>query len=278
MRWKLSEFFFELNQDLQRKVLFVEGKRDLAFWRSLIPSLERRNTVIYPISQLDCPGVSGGERGRMIHVAAEVKASAFCARVLFFVDADTDRIQGSLLPGNVVLTDGRDLEAYGISATCIGEICVSGFARDDESIAVLDLIRLFCRPIGILRVTSARMNWDLSFQQTLGEKGFRKLLKRGSGDLRLDLEHLWTSLLQNSSISLSQKVSMRLIYEDDVARLTHLNEAEIVHGKDLIHMLAAYFGQESSSVEALLFMSISSNIESLRRLPNLKLVEEWVRT
>lgn len=67
--WTLPEFLFERELDLTRKVLFVEGKRDLAFWRELVPSLERGNTVIYPISTIECEDADGGERGRLLCIA-----------------------------------------------------------------------------------------------------------------------------------------------------------------------------------------------------------------
>jgi hypothetical protein len=90
--WTLAEFLFELEHDATRKVLFVEGLRDLSFWRNLVPSTVRGDTVIYPISVIQFESAEGGERGRMFCIASAVLASKMSVRVLFFADADYDRI------------------------------------------------------------------------------------------------------------------------------------------------------------------------------------------
>ena len=207
MRWKLNEFLYELSQDRSRKVLFVEGSRDLAFWRSLIPVPERKNTVIYPIACIENLETDGGERGRMIRVA-EMLAEDWQTRIRFFADADMDRTLSNSVPPNVVLTDGRDLEIYGLSCECLRQICVSGFARDDETDLILSYTNQICRPLGILRITSKKNSMQLHFQKTMTDKNFRKLIRNVSGEFRLDMERLADILLQNSSLSLSEKPAL----------------------------------------------------------------------
>jgi hypothetical protein len=119
MPWTLSEFDYELHQDPERHVLFVEGNRDVAFWKSVVPFVERGNSVVYPISELDIPvPVQGGHRGRLLWYAAQVSGSPHRGRILFFVDADQDRILGIDGPENVIFTDGRDLESYALTESC----------------------------------------------------------------------------------------------------------------------------------------------------------------
>lgn len=277
MRLKLGEFLYELGQDRNRKVLFVEGLRDLAFWRGLVTTFERGDTVIYPVSQIDCPNVEGGERGRLVYIAAEIRASPYHARVRFFADADTDRMLKIILPDNIILTDGRDLEAYGILAECIGDVCVAGFARENESSAVLDLITRVCRPIGVIRVASARKKWRLGFQKTLAEKGFRRLVDRTQPVISLDGDRLLTTLLQNSGVSISRKAEIVTLIEQETTALGHLPDFEVVHGKDLINALSAFFDRDGEHIETLLFMSIQGNLGKIRVMPNIRDAETWVR-
>src|SRR5215216_1888695 len=119
MRWTRDELVFELRQDPARRVLFVEGVRDLVFWQDLFPVAERFDGVVYEISSLECPKGPGGERGRLIRAAAEFLDTPVAARVRFFADADSDRLLRNELPTNVILTGGRDLESYGLSESCI---------------------------------------------------------------------------------------------------------------------------------------------------------------
>lgn len=60
MRWTVSEFLYELGVDGSRRVLFVEGARDVAFWNRLVPVLERANTAVYPISYMQIEHAFGG--------------------------------------------------------------------------------------------------------------------------------------------------------------------------------------------------------------------------
>ena len=115
MAWTVGEFEYELQRDPQRRVLFVEGLRDLAFWKILVPIMERANTVIYPISEILIDIENGGERGRLFAFARLIQGGPLQARVRFFADADYDRILNIECPENVVLTDWRDLEAYALS-------------------------------------------------------------------------------------------------------------------------------------------------------------------
>jgi hypothetical protein len=69
MNWKIGELFYELQKDSKRRILFVEGKRNISLWKRLIPPEDRLDTVVYPISVVACDPVAGGERGRLLWCA-----------------------------------------------------------------------------------------------------------------------------------------------------------------------------------------------------------------
>lgn len=277
MRWKLGELLYELAQDRERRVLFVEGSRDLAFWRSLVPDTERGNTVVYPISHIETPGAAGGERGRMIRVATDIAEKWPTCRIIFFVDADTDRICGTTLPPNVIMTDGRDLESYCLSTRGMEEICVSGLGRNDDAASMLSVAERVCRPIGILRVRSMRRQWNLPFQRTISEKTIRKFVLHDCKGLYLNVDRLCTALLQNGQMTLARKASVMSEYEQEGVALRAYPDCEIVHGKDLIISLALYLNCTSEHIESMMFLAIRCDIEEIRKRPNLQAAEKWVR-
>lgn len=277
MRWTFDELTHELRNDRRRRVLFVEGLRDLAFWKGLVPHAERQDTVIYPVSVVECPALEGGERGRLLWLAREMFATIFRGRVHFFADADVDRILGIALSENVSLTDGRDLESYGLSVNCLNEICATGLSRDDDARMVLRFVREISRPIGVLRVASARANLNMRFQHTLTDKTVRKFVVRQDGACRLDLPRLVNNLLQNSNISLRESPRIMSLHIEEESRQAVLADAELIHGKDFIRCLAMYFDDTSEHMEALLFMAIRCSIDQIRQCRNIEFVEGWVR-
>jgi hypothetical protein len=175
MRWTAKELLLELELDPGRRVLFLEGNRDLVFWRDTVPLRRGPGVVLYPISFLDCEQGDGGERGRLIRAARLFQASSAADRVHFFP------FFGRAPPPNVTFTDGRDLESYAISNNCLGHICNTGFATNRETgSALLSLLTELARPIGILRIASERAALGLPFQRTLSEQrgGIKDLLEK----------------------------------------------------------------------------------------------------
>src|ERR1700731_4950895 len=123
MRWKLSEFIYEMQQDTDRRVFFVEGIRDQVFWSKSLQLARRSGTVVYAISTLDCGAVPGGERGRLLWAAEQLSSSSIAERLQFFADADFDRLLRRKNPDNMILTDGRDLESYFLLGKCCDHVC-----------------------------------------------------------------------------------------------------------------------------------------------------------
>jgi hypothetical protein len=271
--WTLPEFLFELELDLKRRVLFVEGARDLAFWRELAPSLERKDTVIYPISAVECEYADGGERGRLFFIARAVLTSNSSGRVLFFADADCDRILGRKEPRNVILTDGRDLESYGLTRTCFKRLCVRGIGMDQAAAEpMFDHLVEVTRPIGMLRVASTRANLELPFQRTFGKRGLARFLL---DDVGLDVDKLITTLLQNAGISLAKKGEVVELLRRENDTLAEIAHDQIVHRKDFMRALASFLGLDEEQIEPLVFLSMEFPEVALR--PNIAEVHTWIK-
>jgi Protein of unknown function (DUF4435) len=266
----------ELELDLTRRVLIVEGSRDLAFWRELVPSLERGDTVIYPISVIECESAEGGERGRLLCIARAVLTSHSSCRVLFFADADYDRILGRGEPSNVVLTDGRDLESYGLTQACFKRLCVRGIGMDETAAKpVFDHVVEVTRPIGMLRVASTRAQLELPFQRTLERRGLRRFLLGDEFDARVDIEKLISTLLQNANLSLAKKGEVGKLLQRENEALRDIGHDQIVHGKDFTRALACCLDLDEKQIERLLFLSM--DFPEIASRPNIAQVQGWVR-
>jgi len=272
--WTLSEFLFEIELDPTRKVLFVEGLRDLAFWRGLVPSADRGDMVIYPVTMIECDLAEGGERGRLLCIALAVLASRSSGRILFFADADYDRILGRKEPRNVVLTDGHDLESYGLTQACLMCLCVRGIGMEEAAAeGVLNRVVDATRPIGVLRVASARADLKLPFQRTFEA---RRALRRFLVGDNLDIDRLISTLLQNAGISLARTGEVAELLRQETDRLSEIGHDQIVHGKDFTRALASFLDLDQGQTERLLFLSI--DFADIASRPNIEQVRGWMRT
>ncbi len=277
MRWAPQELLYELSQDAERRVLFVEGMRDLAFWRELVPSSTRPNGVIYPISFLECPNVEGGNRGRLLATASAFAATAGAGRVRFFADADADRVLQNEVPPNVFLTDGRDLESYGLSESCIDRICTIGFpSSDHRGKALLSAVTAVVRPVGILRIGTRKTGLNLPFRQSMELKGFGRFISDGENQPTLDIEYLIRVLIQNAGLSMTlcKKVS-DMQREAEAAYVTTPDE-QLVHGKDLLMFLAWWFKVDASQIERLFFLSLANEGSKIVDRPSILATRQWL--
>ena len=277
MRWTPQELILELDQDPARRILFVEGIRDLAFWRDL--PLERGpGAVIYPISFLECEPGEGGERGRLIRAARFFQDRGWVTRIHFFADANGDRFLERPLPPAVTLTDGRDLESYALSPECLQHFYKIAFPeRDGTGAALLQLLSKIARPIGVLRIASERASLRLPFSKTLADDRLKRFLTASDDAVGLDMNHLITALIQNAGQSLAIKDYVIRNYEDERTRLSTTSDHLIIHGRDTRRVLAWQFGVSINEIERLIYMSLALDRNRIREFPNVKDVENWLR-
>jgi len=277
VRWSLPEFILELQKDPLRKVLFVEGGRDISIWKFIVPVSARNNGVIYPISSLECEPGAGGERGRLMRSASTIyKTGVHEDRVRFFADADADRLLGKSAEVNVTLTDGRDLESYGLVASSLERFCEIGFpSKADTASSVIKLLEAVVRPLGVLRVASDRNGLKLPFQRTFEGKGIGRFIDQASSSL--DLERLLKTLLQNATMGLRELGRIRQLLDEENARLQALPLNQLAHGKDVTLLLAWRFGISQFEAERLLFMALSAEPELLTK-GSIGQIRSWLVT
>jgi len=276
LRKTINELFADLKNDPKMRIVFVEGNRDLAFWREIVPLHERKDTVIYSISVIEIKVETGGERGRLFHLANIVNDSEFCLRIRFFADADCDRLLERKILANVTLTDGRDLESYTLSESCFEKLWLTGMAgtAGDDKKLLSSVIKL-AKPIGILRVVSEKYHKDLPLQRVF-EKGWKRFLTGNRFERKLDLKKLMRTLLQLKHNSLREYDELNQTFNVEQVYFNKFDSNQIIHGKDLIGILEVLIGIERKLVETMLYLSL--NYDEVRCYPNIRQVSNWITT
>ncbi|TAL36870.1 MAG: hypothetical protein EPN97_06045 [Alphaproteobacteria bacterium] len=194
----------------------------------------------------------------------------------FFADADYDRILDLQPPSNVRFTDGRDIEAYFQSESCILKMCSIGFPSFPEASAkkILPWAKDVIRPIGMLRIVSARRQMELPFQNTFERHGLDHFLNGKGLDAHLNFDQLLQTLLQNAGISLSKKEEVSLLFQNETRLLSEQTDTEIVHGKDFYMGVSAILNVDTKQVERLLHLS--ADISAIKGFPNIVATENWI--
>jgi hypothetical protein len=276
MRWKLSEFIYEMEQDTQRRVFFVEGVRDQVFWSKTLQLARRAGTVIYSISSLECDIVSGGERGRLMWAADQLSTSSIADRLQFFADADFDRLLQNHNPDNVLLTDGRDLESYFFLGNCCDHLCSAVQPGTADAHAIFrELITTVARPLGILRVASTRHQLDLPFMRTL-QKGLGRFVIDNGSTFELDIHAIIRTLLQNAGLSMSRASDVQTYYTNEKLSQLATPDNQIVHGKDLSQLIAWKYKITQSFAETFIMLALATETFIIRAEPNIRCAATWL--
>ncbi|WP_319549324.1 DUF4435 domain-containing protein [Desulfogranum marinum] len=278
MRYTITELIGELALDREKKILFVEGGRDLSFWRKFTPPSTRPNSSIYPICMIDVPAISGGERGRLIELVKILNQNGLEDRVSIFIDGDNNKILELTLPDNAITTDYRDLETYCFNAECINELIQTGLANNNVSFNDLsNKLISFSYPIGLLRIESEESGIDLPFQRTFQKNKRKNYILNNGENIELNEHKLLVNLIQNSStLAMTNYEEIKEKLDKKKEDLEQIDIRLIIHGKDWFFILAELLSIPHESVEALLFISL--NYEELHDLPNLKSTECFLCT
>ena len=279
MRWTLAEFLFEMNVDQKRRTLFVEGNRDISFWKRFVPVVDRGDTVVYPISIIHIDGIAGGERGRLFAFADVISRSAVSARVFFFADADCDRILNRQPPENIVLTDGRDLESYLLFDDGLEELTCEMFGRSTAEFASVDVeLHNIARPMGVLRTLSEQNGLKLPFQHVLSEDGGKRFTSAQKKEPRtINMLRLVDSLVRQGNYAPQYAAEIFNIFGDLLSATNAVPNAQIIHGKDLINVLSWYFDCKADAMTAVVFATVAARRDDLMELPSLNKTQAWIR-
>lgn len=254
----IKEIQTNLKLDPSLKYMFVEGLRDLSFWRAVVPICNRINTQVIRVGsvtdlKVDC----GGEKGKLLKLCELLEEYGVSDRARFFVDSDNDRLLNTHHSNSVLLTDYRDLESYCFSQACITSLLDRGMAKVDTSDVpqIISSLSNICRKIGLLRFISERDQLSLPFSKTFEKNGRKKFNKANA----CNEDKLVTTLLQNSGLGLSQKDSVLDRLSQVEASHATIDCKYIVQGKDWTFFLADLISVPSDIIESLIFLALDYN-------------------
>jgi len=265
--YTVSSIKAQLKLDKDLKLFFVEGLRDLAFWRKLVPQTKRKDVQVIKIGLVQDIDINlGGEKGRLIELSNLLSDKEFKTRVKFFADSDNDKILAKTHKPTVLLTDYRDLESYCFSEKCIQELIETGLAKEGINIKkLMNQIESICRPIGMLRAISEKSSYQLRFTKTFIKNGRRKFIKKN--EFELDLDKLVTTLLQNTKLGMNLKDTLIIELTTDLNFYEQSDARQIIQGKDWLFYLSELLNLDSDSIEKMLFLSLDySNLLSHEKL------------
>lgn len=213
-----------------RRELYVEGRNDKIFLDYLVGGEKHPDARIIEIKLVDMPAsASGGEKGRLLDFAQEIEGAG--AQIKAFADADTDRILGRSRPANVLLTDKRDLEGYVLREECVEKVLKLGLLEDALNAEdVLRRTNSLGRQLGVLRIMSEIDELELPFQRT----DLSRHIDIEGYSVQLRLENYVRALIQNASMSLKVHSEILDRHREVADEYSHVDDAEIVHGKDAV--------------------------------------------
>lgn len=279
-RWTFSDLAEELRQDPKRKILFVEGKRDIIFWKRIVPILDRISTVVYSANEVDIPENNDGNKGRLISLARKLLDAGLQDRVKVFVDADYDRIFRATFPPNVVLTDFRDLESYANCEEILEFIFCDCFGKSSDAVAVArQSIDEACRPIATSRIWSLLNKKKLPFQATLLNNGYEKYCRIRSGKIEsFNTRRLLNALCANSMPPIHNVDEILEIVEGAIMLTSNIDSRDFVHGKDFVSVLALLLSLEEEAATAQVFSALFANPGAYMGNENISGMESWLRS
>lgn len=271
----IKELIALLISDDDLYILFVEGKRDLAFWSEILPFSDRKNGVIYPISIIKIDGVQGGEKGRCIKVADLMINEGLQQRVKVFIDDDYDTLIGTNHPDNVITTDYKDIEAYSFEEKCLKKILKIGLAKESIEVdKIIDDLKNLCIPIGLIRVLSKKEKLNFPFQSTFKKNRRRKFITGSNCKIRIKIDKLVSTIIQNSEKNLS-------ILDDIMIKLEKINDKlkdtdcrYIMHGKDWTYYFSVLLEIDNRSIEPMIFLAM--DYDQIRGCEKISQVTNWL--
>ena len=224
-----------LEMDHSLRLLYVEGPSDRLFVRWIAG---RANYPAVLISEMDAidTDVPGGAKKKLVDLATRLGVND---RLRFFADADYDRLLERVLPPQVLLTDARDMEGYVLHAECLEKVLRLGTHTDNaDPSGILAHVVAACREVGLLRVASEQNGWAMPFRSVrpTGKAIVRNLA------LEFDFEGYLMSLV-DQSVGRSRLGEVRAALVILQRDLNGVPDAELVHGKDALDLLALVLAQ-----------------------------------
>ncbi len=262
-------------------MLFVEGIRDLIFFKNLVPLSERCNASVLPVDEIDIPAtVLGGSRGRLLWLADHLGAEAeLLGRVLYLVDADLDRFMPRTHRDDIILTDLSDFESYVLNDCSLSHIAlIFGIGDEDGAARLLEALIRICKPLKGIRAASQRASLNLPVNRTLGEKRRERLSRylQGSGfTCDVDIEKLVGACHSNAQSDVSARAQFATAQQslDGIS----LSDVHWAQGKDLIGALAAVLKIPFEEASRHITGSIFACAGSIQSMPAMQRIDSFLR-
>jgi len=267
---------FEL--DPERRVLYVEGTSDQAFFNWLTKKSLNSNSMVSCIDEVNLPATgsddSGGNRGRLLRFLMQVQNEG--VSIAGFVDKDQDHLLGNESSlANVFYTDFRDRESYvffeenldtalrmgvGLHTVEASELLKSTF----ETSLKLAAIRLVSEKRK-LKLPVSSTNWD---KHVTARKGIVQAV---------DLDRIVNQLFQQANHSLKQKKSVLGEVLSTVEALSKYDPRQVVHGKDTMRILDRQFKSLRVKVDDVsIVLKATFRPELISSFPNLRAAVDFL--
>jgi hypothetical protein len=271
---ELKEF---LLTDPAVRILIVEGPADVGVWHYVVPTAERANCVIYSIDSIDTPAGVDGNRGAALNLARMSLTWHGADRLKFFIDADNDHHVCATYDDNVVTTDFRDLESYVLLDDILKHMCVVGAGESDREYEITKAASsALTRPVGILRVTSARHSYNLPFQHTFRAGSIKRFFKKRGSDYSIIIDNVIDALVNNVEHVAVNRADIRASYDNEERTLADIADRKIIHGKDLVAFFAWYYDITLDIASGLVRLALGAQINVVRQQPNIATLHGWL--
>lgn len=266
------------HQDEQAKFLFVEGVTDSRMWAIFVPFSEREQDVsITPVTEVEIEVELDGERGRLLKLAELFNEEEFYGKVLFFIDADNDYLLPRSYPANVVITDGRDLEAYSYCDSGLITFC---FLLGKDPITWVEVMGKFLdslRNLGLLRAASRSVGANLPFKKHFVQKP-KGCISHSSMRARLNFNRVKSRLMAEARPRSLTASKLDAELDSLGKRFESLGVFHVVCGKDFLAFVSEVLAIDLPQVSMAMRGALVSCREELRQHPNFSLVEAFVRS
>jgi hypothetical protein len=263
-------------QDREATYLFVEGIRDVQFWRLVVPANERPHATVAPIGIIECAPVDGGERGRAIWLARVLEGSAVRDRVRFFLDADNDAVLPHDIPQSVILTDFRDLESYAANDNCFQALLYAHGRNPDDYAQFGDEIFGIGKTLGAARVANCLLGTCLSFNDAFLARPGTVLVVDG-GRLTLDRARFLTRLFATTALTQDEADFFAAEVELLECGLADDDPRILLCGKDFAAILATHFKVHQQDAYRSIHQALAGEIGNVRALPKFAAAEAFCR-
>ncbi|MGN6270451.1 MAG: hypothetical protein ACTHM0_11240 [Sphingomonas sp.] len=262
-------------QDTEAQYIVVEGPRDTNFWSLLVPISERKRAAIIPVTSIECEQCEGGERGRAVNLAERLLNTPVADRIIFFLDADNDRILGKPLPDNVILTDYRDHESYALNRQGFRSILYAVGRDPEDSIDYENRLFDIATRLGLMRLADFELDFCLPFRGIFIDHPQRVLNPAGKS-CQLDEASLLRRLLSGANL-LGHLANFEEHLSDITDRYGGVEPRQLTNGKDAAAIFSRMLGVSYLEAIRLIHLAIASCMESIKLLPNLARVEALAR-